>query len=208
VTPNISLDGEVSVDIDLTVSSLGEAEISPKKAKYYRINQRKTKTTLTAKDNETQILAGLIDRQQRSNTAGLPGASRVPFLDRLLGTRGDETSNSELVLVITPHIERQLELPGAHVSTFISGTESRVSGDSLVLRSTEGARVTTGGTRPAVAVDPEPEQPAPVLEPLVEPVPSSGAAPRAAVPPPVPDEKARYFTPGIGTSPSVVQEPE
>ncbi|PUA18842.1 secretin N-terminal domain-containing protein [Glaciimonas sp. PCH181] len=145
VLPTISLDGEISVDIDLTVSSLGDVEESPKKAKYYRINQRKTKTTLTAKDNETQILAGLINREDRDNKSGLPGLSQLPLLDRLFGNREGSNAKSELVLVITPRIERKLELPGAHVTTFISGTESRVSGESLILRNTEGARLTTGG---------------------------------------------------------------
>lgn len=140
VMPTISLDGEITVDIDLTVSSLGAPEVSPKKATYYRINQRKTKTTLTARDNETQILAGLITRENRDVKSGLPWISQFPLLDRLFGTSKNEKEKSELVLVITPHIERKLELPGAHVTTFISGTEARVSTDSLILRNTEGAR--------------------------------------------------------------------
>jgi general secretion pathway protein D len=141
VVPTISLDGEIAVDIDLTVSSLGAKEISPKKATYYRVNQRKIKTTLTANDNETQILAGLINREDRESKVGLPGLSQIPWLGRLFGNDDTGKDKTELVLVITPHIERKLELPGAHVTTFISGTESRVSRDSLVLRGTEGARV-------------------------------------------------------------------
>ena len=195
VLPTISLDGEISVDIDLTVSSLGASEVSPKGAKYYRINQRKTKTTLTAKDNETQILAGLINRIGEDNKFGLPGLSQLPLLDRLFGTREGNNSKSELVLVITPRIERKLELPGAHVTTFISGTESRVSQDSLILRNTEGARLTAGsGT--ASASTPQVEEPArrdvlkdaeelPDLElPIDQGIPVDQGA-SASVPPPV-----------------------
>lgn len=195
VLPTISLDGEITVDIDLTVSSLGALETSPKGGKYYRINQRKTQTTMTAKDNETQIMAGLISREERSNKSGLPGLSQMPLLDRLFGNRDGNKEKTEIVLVITPRIERKLELPGAHVTTFISGTESRVSADSLILRSTEGARVSAGPDAAhavnhsdadsgsdadrAPAPTPEPIEPLPVLL-----VPNTNGRP-GAVPPPV-----------------------
>lgn len=175
VVPTISLDGEITVDIDLTVSSLGAFELSPKKAKYYRINQRKTKTTLTARDNETQILAGLITREDRNARSGLPWISQFPLLDRLFGTAQNSKDKSELVLVITPRIERKLELPGAHVTTFISGTESHVSADSLILRNTEGARVRTGE--------------APMREAVHAPY-DNGPGPAYAMPPLMPPEEA------------------
>jgi general secretion pathway protein D len=173
VLPTISLDGEIAVDIDLTVSSLGAVEVSPKKARFYRVNQRKIKTTLTANDNETQILAGLINREDRESSTGLPGLSRIPLLGRLFGSDEDGKDRTELVLVITPHIERKLELPGAHVTTFISGTEAHVSQDSLVLRGTEGARVGGEGDGNGDGGG-DGEKSAPVLP---EPAPPSASAP-------------------------------
>ncbi|MDB5774602.1 MAG: bacterial type and secretion system family protein [Herbaspirillum sp.] len=96
------------------------------------------------------------------------------------------------------HIQCDFRLPGAHVTTFISGTESRVSGDSLVLRSTEGARVTTGGTRPAAQVEQEPA-PEPMPLPPPELTPPADANPGAPVPLPVPEEKPKFLNPGIGS---------
>ena len=187
VIPNISLDGEITVDIDLTVSSLGAVEISPKGGKYYRINQRKTKTTMTAKDNETQILAGLISREERNNKIGLPGLSQLPLLDRLFGNRDGGKEKTEIVLVITPRIERKLELPGAHVTTFISGTESRVSADSLVLRATEGARVSAekDHSHPITHPEPEPELNTETTESLPVLVAPNAQGTATAIPPPI-----------------------
>ena len=202
VVPTISLDGEITVDIDLTVSSLGDYELSPKKAKYYRINQRKTKTTLTAKDNETQVLAGLINREERKNKSGLPGVGQIPLLDRLFGSGQDKKEESELVLVITPRIERKLELPGAHVTTFISGTEARVSGDSLILRDTEGARVATGGEKVKMATDRRDQadvKPVPVeleaLEAVPELIAPNGPQKNSPIPPPVTVDKVSQLIP-------------
>ncbi|MGS0741047.1 secretin N-terminal domain-containing protein [Glaciimonas sp. GG7] len=196
ILPTISLDGEISVDIDLTVASLGDSIKSPKNAIYYRINERKTKTTLTAKDNETQILAGLINREDRNSKNGLPGLSQMPLLDRLFGTGESSKGKSELVLVITPRIERKLELPGAHVTTFISGTESRVSGDSLVLRNTEGARLTSGGSDSPQfrnrASAPVIDSPMDELPELVAPVEQEVPA---AVPPPISQKLLNGYQP-------------
>ncbi|MEB0165359.1 hypothetical protein QN360_20885, partial [Glaciimonas sp. CA11.2] len=157
-----------------------------------------------AKDNETQILAGLINRIGEDNKSGLPGLSQLPLLDRLFGSREGNNSKSELVLVITPRIERKLELPGAHVTTFISGTESRVSQDSLILRNTEGARLTAGGGTASVSTPQVEEQTRreeketeelPDLElPIDQGVPVDKGVP-ASVPPPLRPNTVGYSQP-------------
>lgn len=143
MTPRVSPSGEITVEVDLSVSSLGEPEKSPKGAVYYRSRSRKASTTLTARDNETQVLAGLINRSESHSTSGLPGLSGLPWLGRLFGAGDTKRDATEIVLVITPRIERNLDLPGAHVSAFISGTEARVGSRPLRLHATRAARVNT-----------------------------------------------------------------
>ncbi|TAL53577.1 secretin N-terminal domain-containing protein [Pandoraea sp.] len=189
VQPTISLNGEISVDVDLTVSSLGHYEESPKKAKYYRVNNRSAKTTLTARNNEVQVLAGLISRTEKDVRTGLPGASQVPLLDRLFGARDGSTEKSEIVLVITPRIERGLDLPGAHVTTFLTGSEARPGDDALSLRATE--------TPPPLA-PPGDAETAPA-GPGAAPVVGAGAV---SLPPPlsVPRVRAAQLAPALAAS--------
>lgn len=55
------------------------------------------------------------------------------MLGRLFGSDRTRNEETEIVLLITPHIERRLDLPEAAVTTFLSGTETRVTTEALSL---------------------------------------------------------------------------
>lgn len=134
VEPRISLNDEVSVKVSMEVSSILSKQTTKTGLVAYTLGTRNAQTLMTAKNSETQILAGLIKRSESEMTSGLPGLSRVPGLGRLFGSNGNSEERSEVVLLITPHIERNLELPVAAVSMFNSGTESNtaMSGNAAV----------------------------------------------------------------------------
>jgi len=60
VIPDISLDEEISMDVDFILSILGQAHKSKNSLDYYGTNNRMAKTVLSSRDGETQMLAGLI----------------------------------------------------------------------------------------------------------------------------------------------------
>ena len=173
VVPTVSLDGDISIDISLTVSSLGLPQ-EREGFKYYAENKRQAKTVLSARNNETRILAGLIKRNESTSTTGLPWLSRIPWLGNFFGTTNDDQRETEIVLVITPHIERSVDLPGAHVSTFIAGTEAR-SGEGLRLRSTGHASVTSGNAsgEPAAGIAARESNGSSAFAPSLPPLPPS-----------------------------------
>ncbi|WP_161786858.1 LysE family transporter [Cupriavidus sp. SK-4] len=111
VEPNISLSNEISIRLAMDVSNIISETVTRTGLITYVLGTRSAKTTLTARNNETQVLAGLIRRADIKAGEGLPGLSRVPVLDRIFGTRQDKQEQTEIVLLITPHIERSLDLP-------------------------------------------------------------------------------------------------
>ena len=123
VEPNIYLDGDVAIKIALEVSSLGSATKTNNGSLVYQIGTRNTSTLLRLKDGETQLLAGLINDEDRTTINGLPGLADLPLLGRLFSSHKDERQKTEVVLSITPHIVRNITLPGAGVTQFWSGTE-------------------------------------------------------------------------------------
>lgn len=127
VEPRISLNDEVSVKVSMEVSSILSKQTTKTGLVAYTLGTRNAQTLMTAKNSETQILAGLIKRTESEMSSGLPGLSQVPGLGRLFGSNGSSDERSEVVLLITPHIERNLELPVAAVSMFDSGTESNTA---------------------------------------------------------------------------------
>lgn len=92
VTPDISLDGEIGMDVDFTLSSLGQAQRSKNGLDYYGTNNRMAKTVLSSRDGETQMLAGLISQESKSNKSGIPWLSDIPLLGRLFSTSEKMTS--------------------------------------------------------------------------------------------------------------------
>ena len=137
VTPEISLDGEISMDVEFSLSSLGVPQTSKDGMKYYSSNNRTAKTILSSKDGETQMLAGLISKNQRDEKNGIPGLSTLPLIGPLFRTSVEQQKWTEVVLLITPRIARNIVLPGAHVSTIPVGTDD-LPGDQDIRLHSEG----------------------------------------------------------------------
>ncbi len=137
VTPEISLDGEISMDVEFSLSSLGVPQTSKDGMKYYSSNNRTAKTILSSQDGETQMLAGLISKNQRDEKNGIPGLSTLPLIGPLFRTSVEQQKWTEVVLLITPRIARNIVLPGAHVSTIPVGTDD-LPGDQDIRLHSEG----------------------------------------------------------------------
>lgn len=147
VEPSVQLDGEVIIKVALEVSNLLREVDGPagSAAKAYEVGTRMTTTSLRLKDGQTQVLAGLINDQDRQSATGLPGVSRLPLLGRLFGVHRDTRSKTEIVMLITPRIVRNLQRPGVQAATLASGTDSQPGAAPLRLAS--NARVGVGAGR-------------------------------------------------------------
>lgn len=132
VEPRITLDDYVNIKVGLEVSSLGDKTVTRNGATVFTIGTRNTNTALRLKDGETQVLAGLISDEERKNTNKLPGIGDIPLLGRLFSNQEDRKNKSEIVLVITPRIINNIQLPKAEVSEYLSGTESQISDTPIV----------------------------------------------------------------------------
>lgn len=169
VTPDISMDDNISMDVKFTLSSLGAPEKGEHDAVYYRTNKREANTTLSSLNGETQMLAGLIKQDETDTDSGTPMLSNIPFIGRLFGSKSHNKQRTEVVLLITPTIDRNLDLPGSHISTIEMGSDD-LTGDSIQLR---------GLNQPSS----EPEFSAPDLAPPAHFPPRA-----AALPPPTLDD--------------------
>jgi general secretion pathway protein D len=67
-------------------------------------------TTLRLKDGETNILGGLIRDDERYVKDGIPGLSDVPGLRHLFTKSRKEATETDVVVMITPHIVRGLAI--------------------------------------------------------------------------------------------------
>jgi general secretion pathway protein D len=179
VEPQVLLQGEVSMKVGLEVSNIVQQVKTATGTLTYQLGSRNANTSLRLKDGETQVLAGLISDQERNNANKVPGLGDIPILGRLFSSHRDEASKTEIVLLITPRILRNVERPELADVEFFAGTDSVTSDQPLRLRpapiplAPEPQEV----AQPAVEEAPPPAAPSPVPPP---------AAPTPVSPPPAP----------------------
>lgn len=188
VEPNIYLDNDVAIKVNLEVSNLVREITSAGGSLSYQIGTRGANTVLRLKDGETQVLAGLISDEDRSTANKVPGLGELPVAGRLFGSQKDDTQRSEILLSITPRIVRAIQRPDLLDAQFESGTESSAGSRELRLSGVEPPETASTGTAvPASGVSGS--TPALPSTPRSEKIPAttgSNAAVSAPVVPPVP----------------------
>lgn len=123
VEPSVYREGDVSIRVGLEVSALGAATTTKNGSTVYRLSTRNASTILRLKDGETQLLAGLVNEEDRKTINGLPFISELPLIGRLFSSHQDNRQKSEVILSITPRIVRNIHIPEARVTQFWSGTD-------------------------------------------------------------------------------------
>lgn len=133
VEPTIYLDNDVGIKVSLEVSNIVNQIKTQSGTTAYEIGTRTASTVLRLRDGENQVLAGLINDEDRRSGVKVPGLGELPILGRLFGSAANDNLKTEIVLSITPHLIRNIQRPDAAQSEFRTGTESsfRVRPDSV-----------------------------------------------------------------------------
>ena len=192
VEPQVYLEGDVGIKVGLEVSNIVQQIKTATGTLTYQLGSRNATTVLRLKDGETQVLAGLISDEDRSSVSKVPGLGEIPLLGRLFSNNRDDKSKSEIVLLITPRVVRNVDRPDLPQGEFFAGTEAAVSDQPQQVRppapSTGAILTSPRGRLPGRIVpapeppepDPEPEPPA---QPEAPPVPPPGPVPGAPIRP-------------------------
>ncbi|MDD3352657.1 secretin N-terminal domain-containing protein [Zoogloea sp.] len=144
VEPSVHLDEEVAIKVNLEVSSIVKEVLGPSSSLAYQVGTRSAATSLRLKDGETQVLAGLISDEERSSANRLPGLGSMPGLGRLFSSQKDVENKTEIVLLITPRVVRNVVQPSLASATQPAGTEGAVGAMPLLLGSAGAAAVPLG----------------------------------------------------------------
>ncbi len=134
VEPTVFLENEVGIRIGLEVSNIVREVRSATGTLTYQVGTRNASTALRLKDGETQILAGLISDEDRKAINQVPGLGDLPVAGRLFGSHLDSSGKTEIVLLITPRVVRNLARPELRFEEFPSGTESSIGAPPLLLQ--------------------------------------------------------------------------
>lgn len=101
VTPRVNAGGAVSLEVELEVSDVFNAEsLTP------TISQRRIKSTISVQSGDTIVLGGLISEDNERSKSGLPGLSQIPIVGLLFGQTAVSRDRTELLVLITPTLVR------------------------------------------------------------------------------------------------------
>lgn len=127
VESQVYLQDEVGIKIGLEVSNIIETitvATGTGSTVAYRLGTRNANTVLQLRDGETQILAGLISDEDRRSAQRIPGLGDLPMLSRIFGSSLDNRAKTEVVLMITPRIVRNILRPEGVQAELPVGTDS------------------------------------------------------------------------------------
>jgi type IV pilus assembly protein PilQ len=99
VTPQITPDGSVVLEVDVNRDSVGQ--VTPAG---FAINTKHVKTQVRVEDGGTVVLGGIYEETDRDNEAKVPGLGDVPGLGWLFKNRDQAQRKSELLIFLTPRV--------------------------------------------------------------------------------------------------------
>jgi general secretion pathway protein D len=120
ITPRTHHDDDVSLALKVEVSSISGTGFGGLPT----FGNRSLNTVIRLRDGETNILAGLIRDEERTVLNGVPGLSDLPVIGRLFAHNHKETVETDIVLTLTPHIIRVLDLTESDLRPFRVGRDS------------------------------------------------------------------------------------
>ncbi|HYP67611.1 MAG TPA: secretin and TonB N-terminal domain-containing protein [Thiobacillaceae bacterium] len=134
VEPNVYLNDDVGIKLNLEVSSITKQITSQNGTLTYQLGTREASTVLRLKNGETQILAGLINNQEQDSANKIPGLGDLPLIGHLFSSHRNDGAKTEIVLLVTPRIVRNVKQPEPDITEFDSGTDANLGGPPLRLQ--------------------------------------------------------------------------
>ena len=120
ITPRTHFDDDVSLQMQVSVTNISGTGFGGLPT----FGNREINTVIRLRDGETNMLAGLIRDDERNSLSGIPGLSDMPLVGRLFGHTQKTTEQTDIVLTLTPHIIRVLDLNEADLRPFRVGRDS------------------------------------------------------------------------------------
>ena len=176
ITPNIHGSDEVSMHIDMDISTV-DSHVNLGGIDQPVIGQKKAVFEVRLKEGQASVLGGLLSQQESKTNAGTPGLASIPLLGRLFSRDSTDKSTNELLFVLIPHIVRGQEITETNTKGVAAGTD-------LVVKLNYAPKRVAAAAAPAAVTQPVASPAAPELTPVAPPaIAPPATAPPATAPP-------------------------
>jgi type IV pilus assembly protein PilQ len=99
VTPQITPEGNVLMDVDVTKDSVGRVT-----AAGFAIDTKHVKTQVLVDNGGTVVIGGIFEQSERDDVTKVPFLGDIPVLGNLFKTRTRSSNKTELLIFLTPKV--------------------------------------------------------------------------------------------------------
>jgi general secretion pathway protein D len=222
MTPIVTLEGDIRLDLTIDSSSR-KSDVVIGGVNIPSFGQRKVTTRLRLRDGESNLLAGLLQESERRSLSGFPGAIHIPVLRDLFASNDQEIDQTDIVMLLTPHIVRTHEITEDDLKPIYIGSQQNlgVGGPPPLIAppapEAPPAAAAPAGPGPTAPTYTPPGTPPTTLRgpggttlappPGSTPVPGTVLVPPAPAPPPTPPPTPPVTEPATPTPPPATPPP-
>jgi general secretion pathway protein D len=196
ITPRVTLEGDIMLDVNIINNSRG-SDVNIGGVNIPSFGNREVNTRLRLRDGESNLLAGLLREDERKALVGFPGAIHVPVLQQLFSQNDEQIMQTDVIMLLTPHVVRGPEITEADLRPIFIGSQQNLAlgGQPPLLAPPAPAEPApapaTAGTNPAIGQQtprgtiavPQGATPIPGTVVVPNPPPPTSPPPFAAPPP-------------------------
>src|SRR6187399_2223941 len=107
VTPQITPDNRIILDLNVKKDSVGQVIVGGAGQQVPSIDTREITTSVIVNDGQTVVLGGILETERRETEKKVPYLGDMPYLGRLFKTTGKTNNKDELLIFVTPKILRE-----------------------------------------------------------------------------------------------------
>jgi type IV pilus assembly protein PilQ len=107
VTPQITPDNRIILDLNVKKDSVGQVIVGGAGQQVPSIDTREITTSVIVNDGQTVVLGGILETERRESDKKVPFLGDMPYLGRLFKTTSKTNNKDELLIFVTPKIVRE-----------------------------------------------------------------------------------------------------
>jgi len=108
-TPNVTLQGNISIHLRQEVSTLDPSNaVVLNGFSIQALATRTTESTVELGDGQSFVVSGLINNQEQNALSKVPFISSIPILGNLFKSRDDTVRRQDLIMIVSPEITMPL----------------------------------------------------------------------------------------------------
>jgi general secretion pathway protein D len=155
ITPRVLLTREISLVVNVVVSALaGNRDVGGIILPV--LTNRSVQHEIRLKEGETNILGGIITDSNSTTITGLPVLNKIPFLKYFFGQERKQSDQTEIIIMLTPHVIRMPQLTDENMRGLRIGVETkeRISSEEEAVAPPRAASAPAPQPSPSVTATP------------------------------------------------------